>query len=122
MFRQGEIPELIDDQQINPGHDIEHFVQAAGDLSGCQFLRQLLGGVEQHALAGLRGLQPQADGKMCFADPRSSDEQYILCRVHELQRGQLPDQLLVDLRLEGEVKLLQALDLREARTLGLRID
>ncbi len=54
--------------------------------------------------------------------PGDSDEQYILCRVHELQRGQLPDQLLVDLRLEGEVKLLQALDLREARTLGLRID
>lgn len=50
---------------------------------------------------------------MALSCPRITDEDDVLGLVHEAECGETPDLGLIDGRLEGEVKILQALDHRD---------
>ncbi len=53
---------------------------------------------------------PSEIARWVFPTPGSADEQNVLGSGEKLKCGQFPDELLVDLRLEGEVKLFETLE------------
>ncbi len=54
---------------------------------------------------------------MGFPDTWRTQQDHILAALHKRQTGQLPDNLTIDARLEGEVELLQRFDPRQTRLL-----
>ena len=67
------------------------------------------------ASAGLGGRDRQADRQMRLAHPRRAEQDNVLAAVEESQLVQALDLLALDARLEGEIKLRQRLDGRQAR-------
>ncbi len=51
---------------------------------------------------------------MGFPDTWRTQQDHILAALHKRQTGQLPDNLTIDARLEGEVELLQRLTTADA--------
>src|SRR5262245_42565644 len=118
----GQVADLIDDEQPGHGVDLEFVVQAAlgqrlrqgGDEDG--------GGGEQHAVAVFNGLEAEADREMGLPHARRAEDHQVLAVLHEVAGAQRLNLLLVDGGLLGEVEALQALDEGEARELGAHGD
>src|SRR5262245_3358771 len=118
----GQVADLIDDEQPGHGVDLELVVQAplgqrlrqGGDEDG--------GGREEHAVAVLDGLEAKADGEVGFAHAGRAEDHQVLAVLHKVAGAQCLDLLLVDGGLVGEVEALQALDEGEAGELGAHAD
>ena len=78
LFGEGQISQFVDDQKIDSCKILQSLVQSAGDFGAGQDLRELLGGEEEHALAGLSGFDTEGDRQMGFPDTGWTDEQNVL--------------------------------------------
>ena len=95
---EGQIPQLVKDHQIQ-AH------QRQGDASGLAFplfalqlIDQINRRVKAHPFAFCgNASHPNGCGQMRLAGARPANEHRVLRRVGELQRRQLPHQLLIDL-------------------------
>ena len=106
LFGEGEIAQLVNDQEIGAAQLIEELGEPTGDLGCCQLASELLSGVEQHALSCVGCFEADGDGQVGLAHPRCADEENVLRGSEELQSGQFPDEFLVDPGLKAEVKLM----------------
>ena len=64
-------------------------------------------GGEQHIVAGADGAVAQGLGDVAFAGAAGADDEHADLLLDEPAGGQLHDQGAVDVRVEGEVELLQ---------------
>ena len=68
---------------------------------------QVFGAVEEYTLTLLTRLDAQGDRQMGFTDAGSAKEKNVLRLRQEVETGQFSQELLVELRLIGEVKGVQ---------------
>jgi len=122
LFGQREISELVNDQEIDPGQDVEHFVETTGDFGGSKALCQPFGGKEQDAFTSLCSFKAKTNGQVSLADTRSSDEENVLCRIEKFECGQFPNEFLINLGLKREVELLKPFQLRKAGSLRFGVN
>ena len=85
LLGKGEISQLVDDEEIDPGKIFQSFVEPAGDFSTGQDLRELFGGEEEHALAGLCGFDAEGDRQMGFPDTGRTNKQDVLGSLQEVE-------------------------------------
>src|SRR5262249_7974437 len=110
----GQVADLVDDEQPGHGVDLELVIQAAfgqrlrqgGDEDG--------GRGEQHAVAVLDGLEAEADGEMGFAHAGRAENHEVLAVLDEVAGAQRLDLLLVDRGLVAESDAPEAFDERDA--------
>jgi hypothetical protein len=73
------------------------------------------GGVEQHRVAGLGGLDPEPDREVGLPDPGRSEQDHVLGLGHERAGRQMGEQVPAQRGQVVEVDVLQGLDLGEVR-------
>src|SRR5690606_730263 len=76
---------------------------------------EVVGRGEEHAPAGLAGLEAEADREHGLAGPRRADQDHVLAVLEEAQRPEVAHEPAVDRGLEVEVELLERLLVRGGR-------
>jgi len=80
----GEVPQLIHDEQIQAGRVQESLAQAVVFLGR----QEVLAGGEQDSIFGQASLDAEGDGQVGFAHARRPEEEEIFLVLQEIQRGE----------------------------------
>src|SRR5882672_7782947 len=110
-----QVADLVDDEQLRSGVDLELVVQAAFAARLREGADHRRCGGELHSVAGLDRLEPEPDAQVCLAYAGWAEDDDVLAVADEVAAGELLELLPVDRGLVGEVEAIQRLDEREAR-------
>jgi len=119
---ESEVTDFIDDQQFWGDEHLHEVGHAIGAEGGFHAPDQIHGGEEEQALAPLGTSDTQGDGQMGFADAGRALEDDVTAFCHVAPGGQLLDEGPVNRRLEGEVKIPEALLPGQAREVQTGLD
>jgi len=106
----GQVADLVDDQQLRPAQEAQAFAQGAFALGLGQRADDVGQGGEVDRTAGLDSLDPKSQRQVGFAAAGLPNEVDDLMAVDELELGQGEDTVAVERGLEREVKAAQGLD------------
>ncbi len=101
--------ELVQDHEIRVEERLQRLLNAHVRLRRGQLGREIVHGPEDHARASGAELSAECDGQMGLSHARRADHDHVLLLLHEFTRGQMLDNLHVQLRLEREIELLKHL-------------
>ncbi len=107
------VAQLVDDQEVRLAQLVEDVLKRVVGERGVEAAEEREGAHEAHAVVGLAGAHPEADGEMGLADGGRTDKQDTLAAVEEAELTQGHDALAAERRLFGEVVVFEAEDLRE---------
>ena len=101
---EGEVPELVDDQQVVPGESVDELICRAVGKGAVELIKKVLSVVEASAVAGDQSLSKQSDSEPGFAGARWTDEDDILGFADEIELRESHDLAFIDcgLFLKGE--------------------
>src|SRR5690606_29522781 len=94
---EGEIAELVDDEEALLGVVPEAPLEAATGLLGAEIEEHLRGGGEQHRVPGEDGLMGDVLSDHRLAEALRRDEDDVACRAEEVQADRGLDERAVDL-------------------------
>jgi hypothetical protein len=114
---QREVADLIDDQRGGLEVGLELLGESPRRLGFLEVADQVVQGGEVDRVAGLAGGDGQADGEHGLADPGWAEEADIRLVLDEAEGGEVADLAGVQVGLEGEVELIEALVVGQARQL-----
>lgn len=86
---EGQVADLVDDDQAVPLDLLEFGVELPCLMGGLESADSGAGGVEQDAVAVLRGLDPQADREVGLADAGRPEQDHVLSLRHVGARGEV---------------------------------
>ena len=109
MGVERDVADLVDDQQRDALQSVELFVEAAVALGVGEQRDPFGGGPERDAVAGQAGADPQRDREVRLAGAGRSEQHDVLFAGQEVELPEVQDGVASQLRLEGEVELLQGL-------------
>lgn len=122
LLGEFQIAQLVNDQEIKSRQILQEFDQASGHIGGGQIECELFGCGKENTLALLTGLEAEGDGQMGLAHAGRAEEEDVPGLLQEVERGQLPQELLIELGLIAPVEGVQVAEHREARGLDTVID
>jgi len=93
---EGDVADLVDDQQGDPLEALELFFEAAKTLCFGQGRDPFGGGAELDALSGEAGPDPQSDREVCFASAGRAEQDHVLFAGEEVELAEVLDQRLLD--------------------------
>src|SRR5581483_11364961 len=111
---QGEVAELVDDQQLWAVPEAHRRLPAALERGALCFGDEVGGGRVVDAVALLGGVAAERDGEHRLADAGRPDQQHVALVLDEAQGGELVDELAVESGLGVVVDLGQRLRAGEA--------
>src|SRR6185369_16989528 len=117
---QRQIAHFIDHQHLGREIDTHAAIESTFSIGAAEIGDQIMRGDEVGAETGLNGSFSESHAEMRFADTRWSQENYIAALVNEAQRAEFTDLALIDRRLEGEVELIEVLQVRQVCQLQTR--
>src|SRR5712691_4845250 len=112
---EGQIAELVDDQELGLGVEGELVGELAVELGAGERTEQRGGAGEEYGMARLDDGASERDGEMSLAHARWPEEEHVFGLGDEAAGGELADEALVDRRLRLEVELVERLHGREMR-------
>ena len=115
---EGDVADLVDDQQPVAFEPSQLSVQASGLAGGGQPGDPRRRGVEEHRVAGVDGLDAQRDGQVGLADPGWPEQDQVVSARDEGSGGQVGQHVASHGRLVRAVPVLQGLDRGEVGTDG----
>ena len=117
-----QVADLVDDQQPRHGVELEPLLEPPLGVRLGERGDQVGRRGEEHAVAGLDGLEPEADRQVGLAHAGRAEHDDVVAVLDEVTARQRLDLLLVERRLIAEVEGLQRFDEGEARHAGAHGD
>ena len=118
----GQVADLVDDQQRGAGKEPDALVQTAFALGAGELAEQVGQGAEVDAAAGFDRLDAERGGEMAFAGAGRAEEMDDLVARDEPELGERQDAIAIERGLEREVEPGERLDRRQAAHAQRRLD
>src|SRR5207302_5507084 len=106
---EGQIAELVEDEELGLGVEGELVGKLAIELSAGERTEQRGGAGEKHRVARLDDGASEGDGEVGLADAGWSEEEHILRLGDEAASGELANESLIDRGLRLEVETVEGL-------------
>ena len=91
---EGDVADLVDDQQRDALQPIEFVIEAAVALGVGQQRHPLGGGLERHSVPCQAGADPQRDGQVRLAGAGRAEQDDALLTGQEVELGEVQDRVL----------------------------
>ena len=114
-FIDGEVAELIKDQDLGSKELTEVLLESSGGLRSGQGVDDVYSAGEEDGVTLLAGSDAERGGKMGFSQANATDQDHVGASVDELESKQMLDLEPIDFTGPGPVELIEGFTDGEAR-------
>lgn len=122
LFVYRQVTQFVDDEHIEFEQLVDFLFQLAFEFGKFQGLHQAQCSVKADLITGIDGVQADANGQVCLADPGWPDEDDVVPIVDKAEIEQTVDYPFTDGGLKAIIELFQAFEQRKAIAFAVLLD